>query len=463
MSKFRFERDSMGEVRVPQKALYGAQTQRAVNNFKLSGITFGRRFIEALGLIKQIAAKVNGELGLIPEGTSDAVQEAAREVRKGKWDRHFPLDIYQTGSGTSTNMNANEVIARRGMDLAVLSIPEEIHPNDHVNFGQSSNDVIPTAIRVSAYISCQKDLVPALEKLRNTVLEKGKEYSQVVKTGRTHLMDAMPVSFEQVFSSYLRQLDLDVHRIYDVLERIAELPMGGTAVGTGINTHPQFAGNFAMAIAEETGYPFVEARNHFEAQATVDSPVELSGVMKTIAVGLLKIVNDLRWMNSGPNNGLGEIRLPALQPGSSIMPGKTNPVIEESVAMVCAQVIGYDAAISIGGLSGTFELNTMLPLVAHNLLEQIRLLAGSCRHLEEKSVSKLTVNVERVKGLLERNPILATVLNPLIGYDKAAEVAKKAFAENRSIREVAEEMTGISKKELDRIFNPMRMTWGGLL
>jgi fumarate hydratase class II len=424
-------------------------------------VRFGRRFIEALGLIKQIAAKVNGELGLLPEGISDAVQAAAREVREGKWDDQFPLDIYQTGSGTSTNMNANEVIARRSMDLAVISVPETIHPSDHVNFGQSSNDVIPSAIRIASYLACQMDLVPVLKQLRNAFLKKAKEFRHVVKTGRTHLMDAMPVTFEQTFSSYLRQIDLDVHRIYDISERLAELPMGGTAVGTGINTHPEFGARFARALAEETQLPFVEARNHFEAQSSVDVPVELSGIMKTVAVGLMKIVNDLRWMNSGPGAGLGEIRLAPLQPGSSIMPGKVNPVIEESVAMVSAQVIGYDTAVNIGGLSGNFELNAMLPLVAHCLLEQIRLLSNACRALAEKSVSGIVVNEGHIKELVNKNPVLATTLNPIIGYDKAAQIAKKAYAENRSLKEVALEMTDLAEEELDKILDPRRMVRGG--
>jgi len=463
MRKVRIEKDSMGEVEVPEKALYGAQTQRALENFPISGIRFNRRFIETLGLIKRIAARVNNSLELIPKEITEPIEAAALEVQKGKHDAQFPLDIFQTGSGTSTNMNANEVIANRARQLAIISIPEDIHPNDHVNYGQSSNDVIPTAIRIAAYYSCQKDLVPALKELRNALIEKGKQYHNVVRTGRTHLMDAMPVTYEQTFKSYHRQIDLNIHQIYDTLERLRELPIGGTAVGTGINTHPEFGLRFVEEVSGISKYPFTVSKNRFEGQSTVNIPVELSGVMKNIAVGMMKIVNDLRWMNSGPYAGIGEIKLAAVQPGSSIMPGKVNPVIEESVAMVCAQVIGYDSAIGICGISGNFELNTMLPLVGHNLLEQIRLLSNACSNLANRSVKHITVNEERIKNIIEKNPILVTALNPIIGYEKAAKIAKRAFAEDRPIKEVALEETDLEREKLDVILDPIRLTRGGLI
>ena len=379
--EFRIEKDSMGEVKVPKDALYAAQTQRAVDNFPLSGIPIRRPLIAALGMIKSSAARVNGVSGAIPEEVAALIQSAAQEVIEGKLDEHFPIDIYQTGSGTSSNMNANEVIANRASQLSAEK-NLKVHPNDHVNCGQSSNDTFPTAIRIAAVMETQADLIPALKKLIKAFQDKGAEYAHVVKTGRTHLMDAMPVTLEQEFGGYARQLELGIERLQSSLERMRELPMGGTAVGTGINTPPEFPPAFAEEVSKLSGESMREAENHFEAQSTVDAPVEMSGQLKTIAVGLLKIVNDLRWMNSGPNAGLGEIQLAALQPGSSIMPGKVNPVIEESTAMVCAQVIGYDSAISVGGLSGNFELNVMLPMVAHSLLESIRLLAAASRNLD---------------------------------------------------------------------------------
>jgi fumarate hydratase class II len=458
--EFRIEKDSMGEVQVPQNAYYAAQTQRAVENFPVSGIRISRPLIQALGTIKQAAAQVNGALQHLPADVAAAIQAAAAEVVEGKLDEHFPVDIYQTGSGTSSNMNTNEVITNRAMELKGDGLSRPVHPNNDVNFGQSSNDVFPTAIRIAALLEAKRTLIPALQHLHDTFLSKGREYAHVVKTGRTHLMDAMPVTLEQEFSGYARQLELGIVRIQSALERIAELPQGGTAVGTGINTNPEFPAKFAAVVSELTGESFVEAKNHFEAQATVDAPVELSGQLKTVAVSLLKICNDLRWMNSGPNGGLGEIQLAALQPGSSIMPGKVNPVIEESTAMVCAQVIGYDASISIGGLSGNFELNVMLPMVAHSLLESIRLLANAARNLADRSVSRITVREAHISELVGKNPILVTVLNPLIGYDLAAKIAKTAFAENRSLREVALELAGdkLSEAELDKALNPVQMT-----
>ncbi len=460
--EYRIEKDSMGEVRVPTDALYGAQTQRAVDNFPVSGICISRSLIHSLGVIKQAAAKVNAELGNIPQDVAHAIQLAAQEVIDGKLDNHFPIDIYQTGSGTSSNMNTNEVIARRAMQL-VEELSVKVHPNDHINFGQSSNDTFPTAIRIAGYIEAKNDLVPSLKYMRETFLKKGSEYSHVVKTGRTHLMDAMPLTFEQEFGGYARQIEVGIKRIETALSNMAELPMGGTAVGTGINTHPKFAAKFAAEVSRLTGESFREAENHFEAQATVDAPVELGAQLKTLAVSLLKIVNDLRWMNSGPNGGLGEIQLAALQPGSSIMPGKVNPVIEESMAMVCAQVIGYDASISVGGLSGNFELNVMLPMVAHSLLEAIRLLANASRNLADRSVSRIVVREDHINSLTGKNPILVTTLNPLIGYDLAAKIAKKAFAENRPLKAVALEMCDLSEEELDKALDPSKMTRGGFV
>ena len=459
---FRIEKDSMGEVKVPKDALYAAQTQRAVDNFPVSGIPIRRPLISALGMIKFSAARVNGASGAIPEEVAALIQSAAQEVIEGKLDEHFPIDIYQTGSGTSSNMNANEVIANRASQLSAEK-NLKVHPNDHVNCGQSSNDTFPTAIRIAAVMETQADLIPALKELIKAFQDKGAEYAHVVKTGRTHLMDAMPVTLEQEFGGYARQLELGIERLQSSLERMRELPMGGTAVGTGINTPPEFPPAFAEEVSKLSGESMREAENHFEAQSTVDAPVEMSGQLKTIAVGLLKIVNDLRWMNSGPNAGLGEIQLAALQPGSSIMPGKVNPVIEESTAMVCAQVIGYDSAISVGGLSGNFELNVMLPMVAHSLLESIRLLAAASRNLAQGSVSRIIVREEHIQSLVGRNPILVTTLNPLIGYDLAAKIAKTAFAENRPLLEVAKEMCDLPEDELKKALDPAKMTQGGLV
>ncbi|MBU94691.1 MAG: aspartate ammonia-lyase [Balneola sp.] len=457
---YRIEKDSMGEVKVPENAKYGAQTQRAYDNFPISGIRFTRAFIKALGIIKKNAAQVNFELGLLDQEISKAIQGAAQEIIDGNHDREFVVDIFQTGSGTSSNMNANEVVAR----LANESFPNlktSVHPNDHVNFGQSSNDVIPTAIRISAVIELKKKFIPALKHLAMTFDQKGSEYKHVVKTGRTHLMDAMPITIAQQFGGYARQLRLGIDRIQDAMVRLSELPQGGTAVGTGINTHTDFACKFAKNVSKQTGISFIEAENHFEAQATVDAPVEMSAQIKTIAVGMMKIANDLRWMNSGPNSGLGEIRLAALQPGSSIMPGKVNPVIEESVSMVCAQVIGNDLTVSMAGQSGNFELNVMLPVVAHNLLESIELLANAANNLANESVSKLTIREDIISEKIGKNPVLITALNPIIGYDLAAKIAKKAYAEGRALKDVAKEMTDLSDKDLNTALNPMKMTQGG--
>ncbi|MFO7800612.1 class II fumarate hydratase [Rhodohalobacter sp.] len=457
MSEFRIERDSMGEIKVPKDAYYGAQTQRAFDNFPISKIRFNRDFIAALGRVKHTAAKVNTDLDLLDKNISKAIQAAAEEVMKGKFDEDFVLDIFQTGSGTSTNMNANEIISKRANELKE-STDVAIHPNDHVNYGQSSNDVIPTTIRVAAVLAVQNNLIPALKHLHKTILEKGEELKDVVKTGRTHLMDAMPVTIQQEFSGYARQIELGIARIESALERMLELPQGGTAVGTGINTHKEFGKKFAAEVAKATGEKFREAENHFEAQATVDAPVELSSQLKTLAVGLMKIGNDFRWMNSGPNGGLGEVQLKALQPGSSIMPGKVNPVIEESLTMVSAQVIGNDATITIAGQSGNFELNVMLPVVAHNLLQSIEILANAARNFAERSVSGLEARRDVISQMVGKNPILVTALNPLIGYDKAAKIAKKAFAENRSVMDVSREMTDLSVEELEKALDPINMT-----
>lgn len=463
MSEFRTETDSMGEVKVPKDAYYGAQTQRAVDNFPVSGIMFSRAFIEALGMVKKHAAKVNKELGLVEDEIANSIIKAAQEVMDGKFDEDFAIDIFQTGSGTSTNMNANEIISKRANEFKADDTEVKIHPNDHVNYGQSSNDVIPTTIRLASALSVKNKLIPALNHLKEAFIEKGKELSDVVKTGRTHLMDAMPVTLEQEFSGYARQLELGVDRLNSAMDRIKELPQGGTAVGTGLNTNPEFGAAMAASLSEETGIEFREAENHFEAQASVDAPVELSGQLKTIAVSLMKIGNDLRWMNSGPNSGIGELQLKALQPGSSIMPGKVNPVIEESLTMVCAQVIGNDSAITVAGQSGNFELNVMLPVVAHNLLESINILTNATQNLADRSVKLLSANRERIEDMVGRNPVLVTALNPLIGYDQAAKIAKKAFKENRPVKEVAKEMTDLSDEELEQALDPIKMTKGGFM
>jgi fumarate hydratase class II len=460
MPEFRIEKDSMGEVKVPKDAYYGAQTQRAYENFNVSGIRFSSTFISALGRVKYSAAKVNSELGLIDDEVSKAIQKASEEIIKNKFDDDFVLDIFQTGSGTSTNMNANEIISKRANELKE-NTDVNIHPNDHVNFGQSSNDVIPTTIRVAAAISVQKNLIPALKHLSETLRKKGKELKDVVKTGRTHLMDAMPITIEQEFGGYARQIDLGIERLESAMKRLTELPQGGTAVGTGINTHKDFGKRFAREISEGTSIKFKEAENHFEAQATVDAPVELSGQLKTIAVSLMKIGNDFRWMNSGPNSGLGEVQLKALQPGSSIMPGKVNPVIEESLTMVCAQIIGNDSTVTIGGQAGNFELNVMLPVVAHNLLQSIEILGNATRNFADNSVSLLVARKEEIDKMVGKNPILVTALNPLIGYDNAAKIAKKAYAENRAVLDVAKEMTDLSEEELKNALDPINMTKGG--
>jgi fumarate hydratase, class II len=457
-TSFRVERDSMGELQVPSDALWGAQTQRAVQNFPLSGLTMPRDFIAALGLVKQAAARANVSLKLLDPKLAQAIEAAAAEVVAGAHDAHFPIDVFQTGSGTSSNMNANEVIA----NLASRRTGSTLHPNDHVNMGQSSNDSIPTAIHVSAALAVRRELVPALEHLRDVLQRKERQVAGIVKTGRTHLMDAVPVTLSQELSGWRTQIENGLERLAAVEPRLLQLAQGGTAVGTGINAHPQFGARFSAALAELTGVPFVPARNYFEALSSQDTAVELSGQLKVIAVSLMKIANDLRWMNSGPLAGLGEIALPALQPGSSIMPGKVNPVIPEATAMAAAQVIGNDTTITIAGQSGNFQLNVMLPLIAYNLLGSIHLLAKVSRALADSAIAGFTVNTARIAEALERNPILVTALNPVIGYEKGAAIAKKAYADGRPIREVAAQMTDLSREELARLLDPKELTSGGI-
>jgi fumarate hydratase class II len=457
-TKVRTEKDSMGELQVPADALWGAQTQRAVENFPISGLTMPRSFVRALGLVKWAAAGANSELGLLTGPRAVAIQKAAAAVADGEHDAHFPVDVFQTGSGTSSNMNANEVIAR----LARQSGAEDIHPNDDVNMGQSSNDVIPTTIHVSAALDVSERLLPALEHLAEVLGEKARENAEVVKTGRTHLMDAMPVTLGQELEGWKTQVEHGADRIRAVLPRLCALAQGGTAVGSGINAHSRFGEKVATLLAERTGVPFTAADSYFEALSCQDTAVELSGQLKVVAVSLLKIANDLRWMNSGPLAGLGEIALPALQPGSSIMPGKVNPVIPEAVAMLSAQVIGNDATITVAGQSGNFQLNVMLPVVAYNLLQSIEVLANGTRALADSAVAGFTVNRERLDEALDRNPILVTALNPVIGYEKGAAVAKKAYAEGRPVKEVAREMTDLTDEELDRLLDPAELTRGGI-
>ncbi len=456
--KYRIEHDSMGELQVPEDALWGAQTQRAVENFPISGLTMPRQFIAALGLVKWAAAGANAELGLMKSDVAVAVQKAALEVADGQYDAHFPIDVFQTGSGTSTNMNANEVIAH----LATGKLGSAVHPNDHVNMSQSSNDVIPTCVHVSAAIAIQKQLLPALEHLGGILEVKADELRDVVKTGRTHLMDAMPVTLGQELDGWRSQIEHGGERIRGSLKRLVCLAQGGTAVGTGINAHPKFGEKVAVLLSEQTGVKFAPAASKFEALSSQDAAVEMSGQLRVLAVSLTKIANDLRWMNSGPLAGIGEIELPALQPGSSIMPGKVNPVIPEAVAMVCAQVIGNDATITIGGQSGNFQLNVMLPVVAYNLLQSIELLANACTCLADKAIRGFTVNEANINRALGRNPILVTALNPVIGYELGAAVAKKAYKEGRAVKEVAKEMTELTDEELDRLLDPAALTKGGI-
>jgi|ERR1700683_1103179 fumarate hydratase class II len=457
-TSFRIEHDSMGELKVPADALWGAQTQRAVDNFPKSGLVMPRAFIGALGLVKQAAARANRGLKLLDPKVAEAIDAAAAEVVTGAHDAQFPIDVFQTGSGTSSNMNANEVIAA----LATRRLGSAVHPNDQVNMGQSSNDSIPTAIHVSAALLVRRELVPALTHLRDVLAAKEREVAGIVKTGRTHLMDAMPVTLAQELSGWRTQIENGLQRLAAVEPRLLQLAQGGTAVGTGINAHPEFGRRFSEELASLTGVPFVPARNYFEAMSAQDTAVELSGQLKVIAVSLMKIANDLRWMNSGPLAGLGEIALPALQPGSSIMPGKVNPVIPEATTMAAAQVIGNDTTITIAGQSGNFQLNVMLPLIAHNLSQSIHLLANMARALADSAIAGFKVNAARLAEALERNPILVTALNPVIGYEKGAVIAKQAYAQGRPIRDVAKEKTGLSGDELAKLLDPAELTRGGI-
>lgn len=456
--RFRSEHDSMGELHVPADALYGAQTQRAVDNFPISGLRLPRTFIRALGLIKAVAAEANRDLAGLDKELAAAIAAAAAEVADGKHDAQFPIDVFQTGSGTSSNMNANEVIAR----LASVRFGGEVHPNDHVNMGQSSNDVIPTAIHLSAVLSCEERLLPALQLLEETIGQRAQELAGLTKTGRTHLMDAMPVTFGQELGGWAQQIRNGRARIEDALVRMRRLAIGGTAVGTGINAHPQFGSRVAQLLSTRCGTALEPSPDYFESLSSQDAAVELSGQLKTVAVSLMKISNDLRWMNSGPLAGLGEIVLPALQPGSSIMPGKVNPVVPEATAMVAAQVIGNDATITVAGQSGNFQLNVMLPVIAYNLLQSIDLLAAGARLLAEKSIAGFQVNTENLQQALARNPILITALNAVIGYEQGARVAKAAYQQGRPLIDVAAELTQLPREELERLLDPAELTRGGL-
>jgi fumarate hydratase class II len=457
MTQYRIERDSMGELKVPADALYGAQTQRAVDNFPISGLTMPRQFIRALGLIKSAAAQANSELGHLSQAKAKRIRQCAERVAAGEFDAQFPIDVFQTGSGTSSNMNANEVIAH----LASAN-GAKVHPNDDVNMGQSSNDVIPTAIQVSAALTASEQLLPALAHLKATLDRRAKELKKVAKTGRTHLMDAMPVTFGQELGGWSAQIRSGIERIQDALKRMRRLPQGGTAVGTGINADARLGPLVCAALAKSTGVKFESADNFFEGMSSQDAAVELSGQLKTLACSLMKIANDLRWMNSGPLAGLGEIELPALQPGSSIMPGKVNPVIPEAMAMVCAQVIGNDATITIAGQSGNFQLNVMLPVVALNLLQSIEILANAARALADRALAGFKVREDRIREALDRNPILVTALNPVIGYEKGAATAKQAYKEGRPILDVALETTGLPKAKLQQLLDPAALTKGGV-
>lgn len=456
--RFRTERDSMGEIEVPDDALYGAQTQRALNNFNISGLTLPFAFIRAVALIKYCAAEANAELGLLANNKADAIMQAALEVFEGRWQNQFPIDVFQTGSGTSTNMNVNEVLATLASRASGLSI----HPNDDVNLGQSSNDVIPTAIQLSAARRIHRKLIPAIQNLRKTIELKADELDHVVKTGRTHLMDAMPLTFGQELRTWSAQLEQAVERLESLLPQLRALPQGGTAIGTGINAHPEFARVFCESMSSFTEQPYTPATNKFASIAGQDIAVATSGIMVSVATIMMKIANDLRWMNSGPLAGLGEITLAALQPGSSIMPGKVNPVIPEAVAMASAQVMGNQTSISIAGQSGNFQLNVMLPMIAYNLLQSIELMWASSDALANQAIADFQINTEKLNEALDRNPILVTALNPVIGYNKAAEIAKAAYQQNRPVLDLATEMTDLTKDELEELLSPLELTKGGL-
>jgi fumarate hydratase class II len=457
--EYRIEKDSLGEMRVPADALYGPQTQRALENFPISGQRFGRRFIEAIGLIKAAAAEANAEQGHLDPEVAKAVAAAAREVAEGKWDEQFVLDVYQTGSGTSTNMNANEVIARRATQLSGKT---KVHPNDHVNFGQSSNDVIPTAIHVAARVGIEKELLPSLEHMRAALADKAQEFDGVLKSGRTHLMDATPVRLGQEFRGYATQLAKGIERVRHASSELEELALGGTATGTGINTDPRFAGATIARIATATGIAFREAQDHFEAQGAKDAAVSAAGALNTVATSLMKIADDIRWMGSGPTSGLFEIRLPAIQPGSSIMPGKVNPVMAEATMMVAARVMGNHTTVTVAGSRGNFELNVMMPVLAHALLDSITLLANVAREFTDRCLVGIEANEARAKELLERNPSIATALNPYIGYDAAAVVAKESAKRGVSVRDIVLEKKLLPPNEIDEALDVRAMTEPGL-
>jgi fumarate hydratase class II len=450
--KYRVEKDSMGELKVPVDALYGAQTQRAVNNFPISGLSMPREFVRALGLIKESAANVNHSLGLMEQETADAIISAAQEVQSGKYDKHFPIDVFQTGSGTSSNMNCNEVIAHIA----------HVHPNDDVNMGQSSNDVVPTAIAVSAVLNVREKLLPSLEYIESVCREKAEELEGIVKTGRTHLMDAMPVTFSQELTAWADLIKRNHQRISAAAKRLSYLPQGGTAVGTGINADPHFGIKFAAQLTAKTGTSFHSMDNKFEGIGSQDNVVELSGQLKTLASTMMKIANDLRWMNSGPLAGIGEIALPSLQPGSSIMPGKVNPVMPEAMAMVCAQVIGNDSTITIAGASGNFQLNVMLPVIALNILQSTEILSNAINLLADNAIKGFVVNENNVANSVNRNPILVTALNAIIGYDLGAKIAKQAYKEGRAVIDVALANTDLNREELEKLLDPLKLTHGGL-
>ncbi len=460
---YRIERDSMGEVKVPKSAYYGAQTQRAVENFPVSGIGFPPRFIRALALIKHAAASANRDLGLLNDKTADVIHRAAQEVMEGKHDKEFVVDIFQTVSGTSTNMNANEVIANRALELMGQERGTKgVHPNDHVNMSQSSNDVIPTAIHVSALEAIQKELIPALKQLHGAFADKAREFDRIVKIGRTHLADATPIRLGQEFGGYARQIELSTERIQTAAKGLEELALGGTAVGTGINTHPEFPRRTIEHISRMTELPFREAKNHFEAQAAKDAVVQVSGALKTLAVSFTKIANDLRWLSSGPRCGIGEIGLPDTQPGSSIMPGKVNPVMCESVLQVAAHVIGCDATITICGQAGNFELNVMMPIMALRLLEAITFSASVAKAFTEKCVVGIEANQERCEEMIEKSLAMVTALAPVIGYDAAAKIAKESFTTGKTVREVARAHKVLPDDKLNKILDPWRMTEPGI-
>ena len=453
--KYREEKDSMGIVRVPEDAYYGSQTQRAVDNFPISGLRFAPEFIHALALVKKCSARANDTLGLLDSELAAAIAHAAHEVMEGRFDHQFVLDVFQTGSGTSTNMNMNEVVASRANEILTgkKGGRSPVHPNDHVNLGQSSNDVIPSVIHIAALTLIHSRLIPSLEALEKALAAKSREFEDVQKLGRTHLQDAVPMSLGQEFSGYARQIELGIERAQAVEPRMREIALGGTAVGSGLNAHPDFAGTVIRLISEHTGLPFYEAINHFEAQAAQDAAVETSGALKTLAVSLVKIANDIRWLASGPRSGLGEITIPSLQPGSSIMPGKVNPVIPEAVIQVAAQVVGNDTAITMGGQAGNFELNVMLPVIAYNLMQSISILASVTKAFNDKCVAGITANRETCAAYIEKSLALVTGLVPKIGYDHAAAIAKKAYESGKTIRQVALEESILPEEELNDLLN----------